>query len=201
MEKLLIKSRAGSALSCHSLGTGEPCEVHPLLEGGTPNPHPGRSDPFPVCCVPSKGAVQAVQAQNQICVLDIDIQGVKNIKKTDLNPIYISVQPPSIEILVSARLALPLAVRGNQRPALQPRGSPFPQPPLFSGPCTRWGGHSQAFLCPVQLPSLWLSGINLPVLCFLSPSWMFSTPWLWTPSQRGQSLNALIVLCAGERRI
>ncbi|XP_010169643.1 guanylate kinase, partial [Antrostomus carolinensis] len=47
----------------------------------------------------SKGAVQAVQARNQICVLDIDIQGVKNIKKTDLNPIYISVQPPSIDIL------------------------------------------------------------------------------------------------------
>ncbi|NWQ84250.1 KGUA kinase, partial [Columbina picui] len=46
-----------------------------------------------------KGAVQAVQAQNQICVLDIDIQGVKNIKRTDLNPIYISVQPPSIDIL------------------------------------------------------------------------------------------------------
>uniref|UniRef100_H0YPP5 Guanylate kinase n=1 Tax=Taeniopygia guttata TaxID=59729 RepID=H0YPP5_TAEGU len=47
----------------------------------------------------SKGAVQAVQAQNQICVLDVDIQGVKNIKKTELRPIYISVQPPSIEIL------------------------------------------------------------------------------------------------------
>ncbi|XP_065523025.1 guanylate kinase isoform X4 [Lathamus discolor] len=56
----------------------------------------------------SKGAVQAVQAQNQICVLDIDIQGVKNIKKTDLNPIYISVQPPSLDILVSDRLPLPL---------------------------------------------------------------------------------------------
>ncbi|NXQ85778.1 KGUA kinase, partial [Nyctibius grandis] len=47
----------------------------------------------------SKGAVQAVQAQNQICVLDVDIQGVKNLKKTDLNPIYIFVQPPSIDIL------------------------------------------------------------------------------------------------------
>ncbi|OXB75209.1 UNVERIFIED_CONTAM: hypothetical protein H355_002742 [Colinus virginianus] len=46
-----------------------------------------------------KGAVQAVQAKNQICILDIDIQGVKNIKKTELNPIYISVQPPSIEVL------------------------------------------------------------------------------------------------------
>ncbi|KAH0627664.1 hypothetical protein JD844_003713 [Phrynosoma platyrhinos] len=47
----------------------------------------------------SKTAIQAVQAQNQICILDIDMQGVKNIKKTDLNPIYISVQPPSIEVL------------------------------------------------------------------------------------------------------
>ncbi|XP_063025693.1 guanylate kinase isoform X1 [Melospiza melodia melodia] len=64
----------------------------------------------------SKGAVQAVQAQNQICVLDIDIQGVRNIKRTELNPIYISVQPPSIEILVSARLALPVALRGETAP-------------------------------------------------------------------------------------
>ncbi|MEE6467484.1 hypothetical protein FKM82_007265 [Ascaphus truei] len=47
----------------------------------------------------SKAAVQAVQAMNQICILDIDMQGVKNIKKTDLNPIYISVHPPSVEIL------------------------------------------------------------------------------------------------------
>jgi len=53
--------------------------------------------------------VQAVQAKNQICILDIDIQGVKNIKKTDLNPIYISVQPPSIDVLVSGRLPLPLS--------------------------------------------------------------------------------------------
>ncbi|XP_071988321.1 guanylate kinase [Engystomops pustulosus] len=47
----------------------------------------------------SKWAVQAVQAQNQICILDIDMQGVKNIKKTDLNPIYISIHPPSVPIL------------------------------------------------------------------------------------------------------
>ncbi|XP_053121413.1 guanylate kinase isoform X1 [Hemicordylus capensis] len=47
----------------------------------------------------SKAAIQAVQAQNQICILDVDLQGVKNIKKTDLDPIYISVQPPSIETL------------------------------------------------------------------------------------------------------
>lgn len=49
----------------------------------------------------SKAAVQDVQAKNLICILDIDMQGVKNIKKTDLNPIYISIQPPSMEVLVS----------------------------------------------------------------------------------------------------
>lgn len=37
---------------------------------------------------------------NRICVLDIDLQGVRNIKKTDLHPIYISVQPPSLAVLV-----------------------------------------------------------------------------------------------------
>uniref|UniRef100_A0A8B9R1T0 Guanylate kinase 1 n=1 Tax=Anas platyrhynchos TaxID=8839 RepID=A0A8B9R1T0_ANAPL len=34
----------------------------------------------------SKAAVQAVQAQNQICVLDVDIQGVKNIKRNGPEP-------------------------------------------------------------------------------------------------------------------
>ncbi|XP_051554021.1 guanylate kinase-like isoform X2 [Myxocyprinus asiaticus] len=47
----------------------------------------------------SKAAVQAVQAKNLICILDIDMQGVKNIKRTDLNPIYVSIQPPSMDIL------------------------------------------------------------------------------------------------------
>ncbi|XP_043116700.1 guanylate kinase isoform X1 [Puntigrus tetrazona] len=47
----------------------------------------------------SKAAVQAVQAKNLICILDIDMQGVKNIKRTDLNPIYVSIQPPSMETL------------------------------------------------------------------------------------------------------
>uniref|UniRef100_A0A3B3SSK2 Guanylate kinase 1b n=1 Tax=Paramormyrops kingsleyae TaxID=1676925 RepID=A0A3B3SSK2_9TELE len=47
----------------------------------------------------STSAVEDVQSQNLICILDVDIQGVKNIKKTDLNPIYVSIQPPSMEIL------------------------------------------------------------------------------------------------------
>ncbi|KAM7141249.1 guanylate kinase isoform 2-T2 [Molossus nigricans] len=47
----------------------------------------------------SKAAVRVVQAMNRICVLDVDLQGVRNIKKTDLRPIYIFVQPPSLEVL------------------------------------------------------------------------------------------------------
>lgn len=48
----------------------------------------------------SKAAVRAVQAMNRICVLDVDLQGVRNIKKTDLRPIYVFVQPPSLDVLV-----------------------------------------------------------------------------------------------------
>lgn len=48
----------------------------------------------------SKAAVQDVQAKNLICILDIDMQGVRNIKRTDLNPLYISIQPPSMAVLV-----------------------------------------------------------------------------------------------------
>ncbi|XP_034470622.1 guanylate kinase isoform X2 [Hippoglossus hippoglossus] len=47
----------------------------------------------------SKAAVQDVQAKNLICILDIDMQGVRNIKGTDLNPMYISIQPPSMAVL------------------------------------------------------------------------------------------------------
>ncbi|XP_030053264.1 guanylate kinase isoform X2 [Microcaecilia unicolor] len=47
----------------------------------------------------SKAAVQTVQAKNQICILDIDMQGVKNIKKSELKPIYISIHPPSAAVL------------------------------------------------------------------------------------------------------
>ncbi|CAN9502810.1 unnamed protein product [Ophioblennius macclurei] len=47
----------------------------------------------------SKAAVHAVQKNNLICILDIDMQGVKSIKNTDLNPIYISIQPPTLQTL------------------------------------------------------------------------------------------------------
>lgn len=47
----------------------------------------------------SKKAVEDVQRQNKICILDIDTQGVQLIKKTSLDPILIFMKPPSMEIL------------------------------------------------------------------------------------------------------
>jgi len=47
----------------------------------------------------SKKAVEDVQRNNKICILDIDTQGVKLIKKTSLNPILIFMKPPSMEVL------------------------------------------------------------------------------------------------------
>ncbi|KAG0347576.1 guanylate kinase [Podila minutissima] len=41
-------------------------------------------------------AVKSVGDQGKICILDIDMQGVKLVKATDLNAWYLSVQPPSI---------------------------------------------------------------------------------------------------------
>ena len=44
----------------------------------------------------SKKAVEDVISSGRLCVLDIDVQGVKSLKKTSLNPIYIFIKPPSI---------------------------------------------------------------------------------------------------------
>lgn len=44
-------------------------------------------------------AVEDVVAQGKVCVLDIDMQGVKSVKKTSLNPKYIFIRPPSFDIL------------------------------------------------------------------------------------------------------
>lgn len=35
----------------------------------------------------------------KICILDIDVQGVQQVKKSSLNPIYIFIAPPSAEVL------------------------------------------------------------------------------------------------------
>ncbi|XP_004524892.1 guanylate kinase [Ceratitis capitata] len=47
----------------------------------------------------SKAAVRDVQKENKVCVLDIEPQGVEQIKKTDLNPLLVFNNPPSIEEL------------------------------------------------------------------------------------------------------
>jgi len=42
-----------------------------------------------------------VQNTGKVCILDIDVQGVKNVKKSSLNPYYVFISPPSMEKLVS----------------------------------------------------------------------------------------------------
>ncbi|KAF9432288.1 hypothetical protein BGZ76_011012, partial [Entomortierella beljakovae] len=47
----------------------------------------------------TKKAFRDVGEQGKICIFDIDMQGVIQVKNTDINPHYISVQPPSIDEL------------------------------------------------------------------------------------------------------
>ncbi|ELU10045.1 hypothetical protein CAPTEDRAFT_152418 [Capitella teleta] len=47
----------------------------------------------------SKQAVHDVVDTGKICILDIDMQGVKSVKATDLKPRYIFIQPPSLDAL------------------------------------------------------------------------------------------------------
>ena len=44
-------------------------------------------------------AVEKVQGQGKICVLDIDVQGVQKVKKSSLEPYYCFIAPPSKEDL------------------------------------------------------------------------------------------------------
>lgn len=46
-------------------------------------------------------AVDSVRIQNKICILDIDIQGVQNVKKSSLECKYLFIAPPSMEELES----------------------------------------------------------------------------------------------------
>ncbi|XP_017467610.1 PREDICTED: guanylate kinase-like isoform X2 [Rhagoletis zephyria] len=47
----------------------------------------------------TKAAVLDIQRSGKVCVLDIEPQGVEQIKKTDLNPILIFNNPPSLKDL------------------------------------------------------------------------------------------------------
>jgi len=52
----------------------------------------------------SRAAVEKVASSGKICILDIDVQGVKLIKESDLvDPTYVFIKPPSREAL-EARL-------------------------------------------------------------------------------------------------
>ncbi|KAL8907899.1 MAG: hypothetical protein Q9207_001136 [Kuettlingeria erythrocarpa] len=44
-------------------------------------------------------AVKDVAEKGRICVLDIEMEGVKQVKKTDLNARFLFLSPPSIEVL------------------------------------------------------------------------------------------------------
>ncbi|KAH6916222.1 guanylate kinase [Coprinopsis sp. MPI-PUGE-AT-0042] len=43
--------------------------------------------------------VRHVQQQGRRCILDIEAQGVRQIKNTDLNPVYLFISPPSLASL------------------------------------------------------------------------------------------------------
>ena len=47
----------------------------------------------------SKKAVREVQDKGRICILDVEIEGVKSLKKTDLNPRFVFVKPPNLPAL------------------------------------------------------------------------------------------------------
>ncbi|KIJ20762.1 hypothetical protein PAXINDRAFT_66805 [Paxillus involutus ATCC 200175] len=44
-------------------------------------------------------AIRAVRSTGRRCVLDIDSQGVRQVKKTDLDPIYLFISPPDMTTL------------------------------------------------------------------------------------------------------
>ena len=54
----------------------------------------------------SKESIRRCQLSGKLCVLDIDSQGVRSLKKTDLNPFYVFILPPSLEELEVLRLCL-----------------------------------------------------------------------------------------------
>lgn len=43
--------------------------------------------------------MRSVQNMGKVCVLDIEIEGVKQIRNSDLNPILVFINPPSLQEL------------------------------------------------------------------------------------------------------
>lgn len=59
-------------------------------------------------------AVEMIQKSGRLCVLDVEINGVKNIKKTDLNAKYVFVKTPTLAALVSCLAWTFCAVRESK---------------------------------------------------------------------------------------
>ena len=47
----------------------------------------------------SFASVETVRNSGKICVLDIDVQGVRKVKESSLDPLYLFIAPPSMEDL------------------------------------------------------------------------------------------------------
>lgn len=47
----------------------------------------------------SRKAIENVQKHGKVCVLDIEIEGVKQVRDSHLNPILVFIEPPSIQEL------------------------------------------------------------------------------------------------------
>mmetsp|Transcript_30842 Transcript_30842/g.99477 ORF Transcript_30842/g.99477 Transcript_30842/m.99477 type:complete len:243 (+) Transcript_30842:201-929(+) len=47
----------------------------------------------------SKRAVEAVQRDGKVCVLDIDVQGVRQVKESSLCPKYLWIEAPNLQVL------------------------------------------------------------------------------------------------------
>lgn len=47
----------------------------------------------------SKLAIENVQRQGKVCVLDIEIQGVEQVRNSTLNPLLVFINPPSVDEL------------------------------------------------------------------------------------------------------
>ncbi|KAI0255764.1 guanylate kinase [Lactifluus subvellereus] len=59
----------------------------------------------------SKQAIASIVESGKRCILDIEVQGLRQIKNTDLNPVYCFISPPSLSVLRER-----LVERGTETP-------------------------------------------------------------------------------------
>lgn len=71
----------------------------------------------------SKKAVEDIEKTGKICVLDVELQGVKNIKNSHLNARYILIRAPTLQILVIFNFDLVQNIYRFQEQRLRARGT------------------------------------------------------------------------------